>query len=347
VQLPEPRGQVSARVLAALAQARPSCVAGIAEWIRGSPSPSPLHDEDRQLTLWALNELHYQGFDDADDDLEWAPELLTVRASLEAETEQWLRQRTDSSVRRFMRSAEDVPQRLFAMVAQDDGPSPARYLRNRASRAQAIEWMIHRSVYTLKEADPHTWAIPRLRGPAKVALVELQYDEYGAGVPGRQHARMFADSLRACGLDDEYGAYVDMVPAPTLTISNVVTMLGLHRRLRGAAMGHLAAFEATSSLPARDISAGLTRLGLADAAPYFDEHVEADAVHEQVAAREICGVLADTPEMTAEIAFGAAACLLVDAVAGSHLLQRWQSGASSLRVYRPSRDVDDELVPAG
>jgi hypothetical protein len=347
VQLPEPRGQVSAQVLAALAQSRPSYVTGIEEWVGRRPSPSPLHDEDRQLTLWILNELHYQGFDGVADDLEWAPELLSVRRALEAETEQWLRQRTESPVRRFMCSAEDVAERIFSMVAQDDGPSPARYLRNRASRSQAIEWMIHRSVYTLKEADPHTWAIPRLRGSAKVALVELQYDEYGAGVPERQHARMFADALRACGLDDEYGAYVDIVPAPTLAISNVVSMFGLHRRLRGAAMGHLAAFEATSSLPARDVSAGLTRLGLGNAAPYFDEHVEADAVHEQVAAREICGVLAKTPAMTAEIAFGAAACLLVDAVAGAHLLQHWRSGVSSLRVCRPSRDVGDELVPAG
>jgi hypothetical protein len=347
VHLPEPRGQVSESVLSALTHAGSSGVAGIAEWIVRSPSQSPLHDEDRQLTLWVLNELHYDGFDDTDDDLEWEPELLGVRRALETETERWLRQRTASPVRRFMRSAEQVPERIFAMVAQDDGPSPARYLRNRASREQALEWMIHRSVYTLKEADPHTWTIPRLRGSAKVALVELQYDEYGAGVPERQHARMFADSLRACGLDDRYGAYVDMAPAPTLAISNVVSMFGLHRRLRGAAMGHLAAFEATSSLPARDVAAGLTRVGLEDAAPYFDEHVEADAVHEQMAARQICGVLADTRDMTAEIAFGAAACLLVDAVAGAYVLQRWETGASSLRVLRPSRDVDDELVPAG
>src|SRR3712207_8445227 len=42
-----------------------------------------------------------------------------------------------------------------------------------------------RSIYTLKEADPHSWAIPRLTGRAKAALVEIQSDEYGEGRPGR------------------------------------------------------------------------------------------------------------------------------------------------------------------
>src|ERR671932_396565 len=95
------------------------------------------------------------------------------------------------------------------------------FVRNRATREQALELLMHRSVYTLKEADPHTWTVPRLVGAPKVALVELQYDEYGAGIPGRQHARMFADALDACGLDPSYGGYVDVAPAPTLAVSNV------------------------------------------------------------------------------------------------------------------------------
>jgi hypothetical protein len=344
VHLPKPRGQVSDVVVSALATARPSSGAGVAAHVAASPSAAPLEDDDRQLAWWVLNELHYDGFSDVDDRLEWAPDLQTARLSLEDETERWLREHTARPVSSFLRSAEDIPERIFAMVAEDTAPSPARYLRNRATKAQMLEWMIHRSVYTLKEADPHTWAIPRLRGSAKVALVELQYDEYGAGVPERQHARMFADSLRACGLDDRYGAYVDTVPGITLALSNVVTMFGLNRRLRAAAMGHLAAFEATSSLPSRDLSAALTRVGLAAAAPYFDEHIEADAVHEQLAAREICAALADTPQHVAEVAFGAAACLLVDATLGAHVLQRWRRGAPSLLAARPIDDVES-LAP--
>ena len=64
-----------------------------------------------------------------------------------------------------------------------------------------------------------------------------------------------------------------------------MTLFGLHRRLRGAIAGHLAAFEMTSSLPNRTYGDGFRRLGFGgDVTGYFDEHVEADAVHEQIAA---------------------------------------------------------------
>ena len=51
---------------------------------------------------------------------------------------------------------------------------------------------MHRSAYQLKEADPHSWALPRLSGPPKAALVEVQADEYGGGRPERIHAELFA-----------------------------------------------------------------------------------------------------------------------------------------------------------
>ncbi len=58
---------------------------------------------------------------------------------------------------------------------------------------------MHRSAYQLKEADPHSWAIPRLSGPPKAALVEIQADEYGGGRPDRMHAELFADAMEALG----------------------------------------------------------------------------------------------------------------------------------------------------
>ena len=54
-------------------------------------------------------------------------------------------------------------------------------------------------------------------------------------------------------------------------------MFGLHRRLRGALVGHLAVFEMTSSIPNRRYANGLRRLGIPEATRFFDEHVEADA----------------------------------------------------------------------
>jgi hypothetical protein len=179
--------------------------------------------------------------------------------------------------------------------------------------------------------------VPRIDGPAKVALAELQYDEYGAGRPQRLHARLFADALEACGLDRGYGAYVDRVPGHTLAVNNVMSLFALSRRLRGAALGHLAAFEATSSVPCRRIAAGIERVGLPDVvAAYFHEHVEADAAHEQVAVRDICGSLvADHPELRADVLFGVAACLHLDVLAARGVLDTWAEARRG--------DVDTEV----
>jgi hypothetical protein len=192
-------------------------------------------------------------------------------------------------------------------------------------------------VYQLKEADPHTWAVPRLSGAPKVALMEIQSDEYGAGDPARQHAALFAAAMRGTGLDATYGRYVDHVPAITLAHPNVMAMLGLNRRLRGAIVGHLAAFEMTSSVPNRLYGNGLRRLGFgADVTEYFDEHVEADAVHEQIAARDMAGRLVEQqPALGPDVMWGAAVCLALDGWWARHVLAAWESGASSLR--RPVR----------
>ena len=162
-------------------------------------------------------------------------------------------------------------------------------------------------------------------GAAKVALAELQYDEYGGGRPERLHATLFADALRDAGLDPSYGAYIDEVSAISLASANLMSLFGLNRRLRGAAMGHLAAFEATSSVPSRRIAAGIERVGLPDTvSAYFHEHVEADAVHEQVAVHDICGnLVAGEPALQDDVLFGAACCLHLAALSAVELLQRW------------------------
>jgi hypothetical protein len=167
--------------------------------------------------------------------------------------------------------------------------------------------------------------LPRIDGPAKVALAELQYDEYGAGRPDRLHSTLFGDALEGCGLDRRYGAYVDQIPGHTLAVNNVMSLFGLHRRLRGACMGHLAAFESTSSVPCRRIAGGVERVGLPDVvAEYFYEHVEADAAHEQIAVRDICArLVADDPTLREDVLFGAAACLYLDALAATALLAGW------------------------
>jgi hypothetical protein len=332
MRLPSPRGPLSKLVLSWLqGAAEPDVPAarGAFELTRGG---DVMLDEDLQITLWALYELHYGGFDGVDDRWEWSAECLEVRSWLEDDLEAHLVDATREWVDSVVASSDPVPERLFALVEAVESPPLSGYLHRHATRGQMLEFLTHRSIYTLKEADPHSWAIPRISGPAKVALVELQYDEYGAGRPARQHAAMFARTLDACGLDSCYGTYIDAVPAVTLAGNNTMSMFGLHRRLRGATVGHLAAFEATSSLPARRVAMGLRRLGFPDPAPaYFEEHIEADAVHEQLAMRNICGQLVkDHPGILESVALGTAACLYVDNRAAQFLLDAWRQGGSAL-----------------
>ncbi len=266
----------------------------------------PDDDEDVQIALWALYELHYRGFDDVDDMLEWHPDVIGLRVCLERSFENELRERTPDTV--IESPFEDG---FFRLMSEHDGPSLAAFIHRDADVEQALEVLRMRSIYHLKESDPTSWVVPRLRPATKAALMELQYDEYGCGDPDRLHAEMFARGLEACGLSPEYGAYIDDVPLEVLEQNNAMSLFALNRRLRGAALGHLAAFESTSSLPSRRMSQGLSRLGLPQAmVDYYEEHIEADAVHEQLAVRLICGrLIADEPALLPDVVFGAMTCL--------------------------------------
>jgi hypothetical protein len=339
---PRPRGPVSAALLAALegppddAGLGPVADALGAAGIDGREGPRVVLGEDVQLALLVLYELHYRGVDGVDDGWEWHPGLLALRARVERPFEAALRARVPQPA--WPQDGTDVDAaavaaRLFALAAEDDGPSLSRYVAKKADAAQARELLALKSVYQLKEADPHTWAIPRLSGAPKAALVEIQADEYGGGRPGRMHAELFAQAMRGVGLDDSYGRYVDAVPAVSLVAVNTMSLLGLHRRLRGAIVGHLAAFEMTSSIPSRLYGNGFRRLGHDTSTTwYFDEHVEADAVHEQIAARDLAGRLVEQePALRDDVVWGAALCLAVEGDVAAHALEQWQRGESALR----------------
>jgi hypothetical protein len=218
------------------------------------------------------------------------------------------------------------------LIAAANGPSLSRFLEMRATADHFREVLVHKSAYQLKEADPHSFAIPRLSGRPKVALVEVQFDEYGGGRPERQHARLFANTMEALGLDGSYGAYLDATPGYTLATVNLMSLFGLHRRLRGAIVGHLAVLEMDSTQPNRRYGNGLRRLGFGnDATDFFDEHVEADAVHEALAAYDLAGSLAeDDPGLIPDILFGAQAMMLLDEVAGTRMMDSFEAGESSL-----------------
>jgi heme oxygenase-like protein len=343
-ELPAARGPLSRALLAALraAPGAPPAVPQVAPPRAPAfavssgqpggalPTPAdPLADDDLQLALYLCYELHYSGLAGVDERWEWEPSLLAFRGALERSFEAGLHAAVppDDAV-----DPAGVGAALHALVAADGGPPLSRYVEAQASEAQVRELLVHRSAYQLKEADPHSWALPRLAGAPKAALVEVQADEYGGGTAERIHATLFAKAMTAVGLDPAYGAYVERLPGVTLATVNAMSLFGLHRRLRGAIVGHLAAFEMTSSLPNRRYGNGLRRLGFgAEATDFFDEHVEADAVHEQIAAWDLAGGLAAAePELAGDIVWGARVLLALEARWARHLLDAWEAGEGSL-----------------
>src|SRR5437588_7093952 len=214
--LPAPRGPLSEQLLSAL-RGDPVALGALAP-----PAPEdPLSDEDLQLALYACYELHYRGLDGVDDRWEWEPSLLRLRGKLEQRFEQALLEAVPLVPETVPATDIDLALR---QIAEADGPSLSTFVGTSATLAQVREFVVHRSAYQLKEADPHSWAIPRLDGAAKAALLEIQYDEYGHGRKDRIHAELFARSMRALGLDSEYGAYLHQIPAVTLATVNLMSM---------------------------------------------------------------------------------------------------------------------------
>ncbi|PPK64963.1 iron-containing redox enzyme family protein [Actinokineospora auranticolor] len=320
MRVPHTRGELSAAVIRAFREP-------------GSPFPTvrvddPWRDADLQLALWICYELHYRGFDEVDPDLADDLDLLAFRRQLEQPWHEALR----DLVPHRSTTHERVPEALAELVAADDGPPLASFLQRGATLEQFREFVVQRSIYHLKEADPHSLAIPRLEGQAKAAIIEIQADEYGGGRLSDMHSELFRATMRALDLDDRYGHFIDQASGETLAVNNLISFFGLHHRWTPALLGHLAAFEMTSSLPNRRYGNGLRRLGFDQAATrFYDEHVEADAVHEQIAAHDLCGSYArQHPTAAADIVFGAACALAVEANFGHHLLQRWQAPPASL-----------------
>jgi hypothetical protein len=332
MRLPEPCGPLSEGVVRALL-ARPDGPHPVGETRAVGDVADPLTDRDLQLALWILYELHYRGFEGVPPEAEWDPLLIVSRAALERTFEHAVRGLVaDNPPADDLGHLGDKPSDRVVLALTrmtiSSGPSEvASFLQRKATREQFRSYLGERAVHHLRESDPHSFVLPRIGGAAKVALAELQYDEYGGGHPDRLHQELFARALRSLDMPTDLAAYVDAAEGATLASVNLMSLFALNRRLRGASMGHLAAFEATSSLPCDRIARGARRLGLPDeVSDYYDEHVEADSVHEQLAIRAICGALVDDePELAGDVLFGAAACLAVDGLAGQILLDGWRS----------------------
>jgi hypothetical protein len=313
-------------VITALRRGSPFSLAAVA-----GPGDDALAGDDTHLALHCCYELFHDGYRGVDDRWEWEPVLLQLRRRLE--------NRFLAALRAEHRPVSPPPGAEMATVLKDligsgaATPSPSRHLAERGSIDQLRELLVHRSVYQRKEADAHTFGIPRLRGAAKSAMVLIQSDEYGEGRPGRSHAELFATTMERLDLDPTPGAYIDVVPGVTLATDNLSSMFGLHRALRGALVGHLAVFEMTSVVPMARYAEAIRRLaGDETAAEFYTVHVAADAEHEVIAANDLAGgFVAEEPAMAAEVLFGAGALMRVEARFATHLMTAWEAGRSSLR----------------
>ncbi|MFC4496544.1 iron-containing redox enzyme family protein [Streptomyces ovatisporus] len=323
--LPQPRGPLSAAVLGAL-RLRP----GVAcRW-----PPVPVDDpfgEDVQLTLHLCYELHYRGLRGVDSAWEWDPGLLRLRGQLE--------QLFLEGLRAHSAGGDDAAAELDALLVEPAGGAGlSRRLAEQGEWWQMREYLVHRSVYHHKEADPHVWVVPRLHGRAKASLVAVEYDEFGGGREERVHARLYADLLAGAELDTGYLHYLDGVPAPAIAVVNMMSLFGLHRGLRGALVGHFAAAETTTAPSARRMVQALEQMGAhPDCVFFYSEHIEADAVHEQVMRRDVVGGLLESdPHLAADIVLGVQATGLLEDRLAQHIGSAWDEGRSSLRSPLPS-----------
>jgi hypothetical protein len=320
--LPHPRGLLSHYVL--------DCFDGRAGAApRVVTAGDALDDDDLQLALYLCYELHYRSFAGVPDEIEWCPTLLAFRSQLECAFLARLLDECEPS----SSASVDVESEVARLVEAASGPAVSSFMSEHGSLAQMREFAMHRSAYQRKEADPHTWAIPRLDGEAKAALVRIQADEYGQGVRRAMHLELFAQTMLALDLDPTYGAYLDVLPGTTLATVNIISLFGLHRRWRGALLGHLTVYEMTSVTPMGRYCSALERLGVArEGSDFYRAHVVADAEHQVVALHDMAGGLARSePDLGRDIVFGACATLLVEARFGARLLDAWSAGLSSLR----------------
>ena len=153
-ELPRPRGPLSEAVVATLRHGDPPPPA---------VSAADAFGADLAVALHTCYELHYHGFRGVSPDWEWSPELLAFRGGLERVFLAGLR---DAAA-----GGDDVSGALDGLLVETvPGTGVSHFLRDKGEWWQLREYVTHRSVYHHKEADPHAWLIPRLRGTAKAAL---------------------------------------------------------------------------------------------------------------------------------------------------------------------------------
>lgn len=305
--LPPARGPLSLAVIELLTERAPRT--------HFAPVEAPLRDSDpygidMQLALHICYELHYRGFAGVDPGWEWNPALLSLRAQFENEFLSAISHSVgviepDSGV-----TAELT--RLTALART----GPIEYLRSEGTWRQMQEYFIHRSLYRLRESDPQTWVVPR---------------HCGCRESVRQQS--FAILMAKAGLDATYLAYLDRLPAQSLAVGNLMTLLGLHRAQRGAAAGFFAAAEASFAQTSRILLDAMRHVNApAACTEFYRDYIENDAPREHSETHAAVSALAlREPHLDHDVIFGIRAQQVLETMRAEHLVSSWSAGRSSLR----------------
>lgn len=284
---------------------------------------------DVQLTLYVCYELHYRGFAGVDPEWEWNPGLLHLRARLEEAFHAALRHEA---------ADQDDPDNVAGemdrlVIERGDDTDPYGHLLIGATWQQLREYFVHRSLHHLKEGNPHAWALPRLTGQAEASIAAVEFDEFGAGRADRIHQQRYAELMAAADLHPGYLAYIDVVPAEALAVVNLMSLFSLHRRHRGAAVGHFAAVEITATRGSRRMLDALGRLNAPEACrDFYRGHIASKLNHaEAIRTDVVADLLRREPDLAADVVFGMRAFGVVEDRLATHLVRSWSAGVSSLR----------------
>lgn len=140
--LPTARGPLSAQVVTMLRGGAAQTRTHLAL------SGNVLLDDDVQLALWCLYEVHHRGLVGIDPEMEWDPELLRLRRTLEDIHLAALRELTHERLS-HVDPAHDLPRQIDTLLAVDDGPSVAQHLQQQADTAEFLDFLRQRSIYHL------------------------------------------------------------------------------------------------------------------------------------------------------------------------------------------------------
>ena len=212
--MPTARGPLSERLIDALTHGTP--IGTVREVADADP-----YGDDLQLALYTAYELHYAGFVGVDDDREWDPDILAFRRELERTFVAAVRDDVDA-LGEPGSAAHEMAELSTEPV---DGDGASFHLRDNGTWDQFVDYFRMRSLYHLKEADPHAWAIPRLRRTSKAAFVAVEFDEFGGGRGDAVHQELYADLLDAAGLDSTNLGYLDAAPGWALAPVNLMLSL--------------------------------------------------------------------------------------------------------------------------